>query len=196
MIQGIAFPQYFFARMDKIVQDSIDERSVGRVFCLKTGHADSKIDGGVIGNVEKKNLCRRRDQRPFEVGGLARQTCLQKGGQGGTDGAKPAKRDGDNRARQGDVARFQTAKPREDRRPRKTLVERVGSGDDIVQDRRRRKTRSKAGALLALPTSTFTRSQVVWAALRNHAATPPVGPQYSQTRDSATKASGALITVS
>ena len=72
VIQGIAFPQYFFARLDKIAQDSVDERSVGRVFRLKAGHAYSKIDGGVIGNFEKKNLCRRRDQRPFRVGGLTR----------------------------------------------------------------------------------------------------------------------------
>ena len=90
VIQGIAFPQYLFARADKIAQDSIDERSVGRVFRLETGHADSKIDGGVIGNVEKENLRRRRDQRPFKVGGLTRQTFFQKPGQGGTDGAQPA----------------------------------------------------------------------------------------------------------
>ncbi len=175
VLQRIAFQQNFSARADKIAQDAVDERSVGRVFRLKTGHVDSKIDGGVIGNVEKENLRRRRDQRPFKVGGLTRQTFFQKPGQGGTDGAQPAERDGDNRARQGDVARLQTAKPREDRRARKTLVERMTSGDNIAQDRRRGETRGKTGALLAFPPPTLARSQLVWAAVRNLAATPPVG---------------------
>src|ERR1700730_5852847 len=193
VIQRIAFQQYFFARAGEIAQDSVDERSVGRVFRLKTGHADTKIDGGVIGNVEKKNLGRRRDQRPFKAGGLTRQTFFQKPVQGGTDGAQPAKRDGDNRAGQGDVARFQTAKPREDRRARKAFVERMTSGDNIVQDRRRGETRGQTGALLALPPSTLTRSQLVCAAVRNLSATPPVRRRTrrcGQTRDSATKASG------
>jgi hypothetical protein len=44
----------------------------------------------VIGNVEKENLRRRRDQSPFKVGGLTRQTFFQKPGQGGTDSAQPA----------------------------------------------------------------------------------------------------------
>ncbi len=90
VIQGIACQQYFFARADKIAQDAVDERSVGRVFRLQTGHVDSNIDGGVIGNIEKQNLRRRRDQGPFKVGGLTRQTFFQKPGQGGTDGAQPA----------------------------------------------------------------------------------------------------------
>ena len=90
VIQGIAFQQDFFARADKIAQNSVDERSIRRVFRLKTGQSDSKIDGGVIGNVEKENLRRRRDQRPFKVGGLTRQTFFQKAGQGGPDGAQPA----------------------------------------------------------------------------------------------------------
>ena len=153
----------------------------------------------MIGHVEKENLGRRRDQGPFEMGGLARQAFFQKLRQGGADGAKPAQRDGDDRACQGDVARFQTAKPREDRRARKTFVERMISRDDIVQDRRGGETRGKTGAILSRTLVVLRGNDLARAAVRNLAATPPVCRRtrsISQTRDSAAKASGTRIMAS
>ena len=38
----------------------------------------------------RRRIVRARDQRPFKVGGLTRQTFFQKPGQGGTDSAQPA----------------------------------------------------------------------------------------------------------
>ena len=196
VIQRVAFQKYFFAGTDKIAQDAIDERSVGRVFRLEAGRADSEIDGGVIGHLEKENLSRRRNQGPFEVGGLPRQAFFQKSGQGGANGTEPAQRDGHNGARQGDVAWFQTAKPRKYRRARKAFVERMISSDNIVQDRCGGETRGKTWAILSLAPMVLRGNDIAWPAVRNLAATPPVcrrTRRFGQTRDSAAKASETRI---
>src|SRR5664279_1375295 len=197
VLQRIAFEEYFLAGSYEIAQDTIDESRIRRVFRLKPGRADGKIDGSMIGNVEKENLGRRRDQGPFEVNGLARQAFFYKRCQGGADCAKPAQCDGDDRACQGDVARFQAAQPRENRGARKTFIERVISRDDIVQDRSSGETRGKTGAILTL--FILRGNHLAWPAVRNPAAAPSVCRRVrriSQTRDSAVEALGTRIMAS
>lgn len=108
------------------------------------------------------------------MGGLPRQALFQKSGQGGADGTEPAQRDGHNGARQGDVAWFQTAKPRKYRRARKAFVERMISSDNIVQDRCGGDTRGKTWAILSLAPMVLRGNDIAWPAVRNLAATPPV----------------------
>src|SRR5262249_20520200 len=66
VIERVAFFEDGFARANEIAQHAVNEGSKRGCFRLKARRADGEIDGGVVWNVQKKNLRGCRDQRPFE----------------------------------------------------------------------------------------------------------------------------------
>ena len=122
--------------------------SEGRGLRLEPRGADGEIDGGVIRHVEKQELGRGGDQRPFEMGGQARQALVEQLAQSRANGAKTAQRDGRDRAREGNVARIEASQSGGNGSGRKTLFEGMGFADDVAEDGGGGEARGKPGMLL------------------------------------------------
>ena len=105
--------------------------------------AHGKIDRGMIGRVEKQNLGRRDDERPFQRAGLFRQSFLKKRSERFADGAEPAQGNGRDRAGQRPVARIERAQPRMGVLAGKTLLERPAHRERIGEDLSRGDARGK-----------------------------------------------------
>ncbi len=129
----------------EIAQHAIDERGIGRRLRVEPRHPHGKIDGRVIRHVEKQNLRGRRGEAPFDLRRRARQAAVEQIRQSISYRAETAQRGGDDRARQGKVARIEPADARQAGAGSKKLVEHMAIGDDIPQYRRCGYPGGKAG---------------------------------------------------
>ena len=148
----------------------------GAVFDFEPGRAHREIDRRVIRHVEKQHLRRGGDQRPFEMGDLARQPFLKQLAQRRANRAKPPQRDGHDRAGESDVARVEAAKPGRDRARRKTLFERMGFADDVAQNGGGGETRGKPRMMLGLQSCGFRGAALPRPIERTVAVPWSVGP--------------------
>src|SRR5262249_24369375 len=141
VIERVAFFEDGFARANEIAQHAVNEGSKRGCFRLKARRADGEIDGGVVWNVQKKNLRGCRDQRHLGGSGRGRRTpfiYFCKSGRGGPE--TPEGSGGDGARRRG-VAGRKPQNPRERRPRRKAFVKRMPSGNDIAQNCRSRDPR-------------------------------------------------------
>ena len=122
-------------------------RRMGR-WPAQRARLDREVDRRMVGRVEKQDLRRGDDQRPFQRAAALGHAFFQPPRQRLADRAEPAKRDGGDRARQRPVARVEAA-PMQRKVGGEPLIERTrqsqGFGDGARRGDPRRHARRRRG---------------------------------------------------
>ncbi len=108
-VERVAFAQDRLARPRDVAQDGVDQGCKGRTLAVEANRAHREVDRRVVRDVEEQDLRGGDDQRPFDLGRLARQALLQPVGDSRPHGAEAPQGRGDDGARQGAVARVEVA---------------------------------------------------------------------------------------